>query len=157
MTGIAVAVDSNLMLLLVVGLASRDFIAKHKRLQAFTADDFDLLLSELAVASEVLVTPNVLTETSNLIDHIADPARTQVYERFRDLLSTATAIETHVPSLDAVHRSELPRLGLSDCALLELAARGIPLVTVDLHLYLAAAAKGYKALNFNHMRDASLL
>jgi len=43
MTGVVV-VDANLMVLLVVGSASKEYIAKHKRLRDdYTVDDFELL------------------------------------------------------------------------------------------------------------------
>jgi hypothetical protein len=152
--GLAVAVDSNLLLLLVVGMTSKDYVDKHKRLKAFTVEDFDLLKEQLSVATEIVVTPNTLTETSNLIDHIADPARTRIYETLRSLVKSAGAAEIYVASADAVGNPELPRLGLTDSVLLDVCASGTPLMTVDLRLYLAAISRGDKALNFNHLRDA---
>ena len=57
-----------------MGSASRNYISKHKRLRAYAETDFDLLVAQLSVASAVLLTPNTLTETSNLVDHIGEPA-----------------------------------------------------------------------------------
>ncbi|EGK73586.1 hypothetical protein METUNv1_00217 [Methyloversatilis universalis FAM5] len=156
MTSLSVLVDSNLLLLLIVGLTSRDYVAKHKRLREFTPEDFDLLKEQLSVASEILVTPNTLTETSNLIDHIGEPARSKIFSKLRELVSLSSTRETYLPSHSALSRLELPRLGLTDCALLDACASGTPLITVDLHLYLAAVSAGNKALNFNHLRDARL-
>jgi len=39
-----IALDANLLQLLVVGLTSRDFIAKHKKLQRYGAAELDLLV-----------------------------------------------------------------------------------------------------------------
>jgi hypothetical protein len=153
-SGLAVAVDSNLLLLLVVGMTSRDYVDKHKRLKEFTVDDFDLLQEQLSVATEIVVTPNTLTETSNLIDHIADPARTRIYETLRSLVKSPGAKEIYVASAGAVENSQLPHLGLTDCVLLDACSSQTPLITVDLRLYLAAIGRGDKALNFNHLRDA---
>lgn len=153
MTRIQVALDSNLLLLLVVGMTAKELIGKHKRLRAFMADDYDLLMDQLSVAAEIVVTPNTLSETSNLIDYISDPARSAIYGRLRALLNVASTRESYVGSSVAAARSELPRLGLTDCALLELSTQGTPLITVDLHLYLAAQAQGGKAINFNHLRS----
>jgi hypothetical protein len=47
----AVVIDTSLMVLLIVGSASRDYIARHKRFCGYTVDDFDvlgLLLSEFS-------------------------------------------------------------------------------------------------------------
>ncbi len=153
MSGLAVALDSNLLLLFVVGNTSRDLIAKHKRLREFDTEDYDLLRDQLSAATQIIVTPNTLTETSNLIDHIAEPARGQIYGTLRALVANPATRETYVPSVSASRRAELPRLGLTDCALLELVAQGLPLITVNLRLFLAAIGSGGKALNFNHLRD----
>lgn len=152
MNRLPVAIDSNLLLLLVVGMTNREYVSKHKRLREFTLEDYDLLQDQLAVATDIIVTPNTLTETSNLIDHIADPARSQIYSKFRDLLRLPEAKEIHVTGISASERIELPRLGLTDCALLEVCDAGTPLITVDLKLFLAAIGKGGQALNFNHLR-----
>jgi hypothetical protein len=149
----SVALDSNLLLLFVVGSASRDYIAKHKRLKAYSASDFDLLLERLGVVSSILLTPNTLTETSNLIDHIGEPARSHIYRTLNALLSLPESVEKYVPSRHATSLPELPRLGLTDCALLSLCEQGVPLITADLSLFLAAVGRGATALNFNHIRD----
>jgi hypothetical protein len=94
----SVALDSNLLLLFVVGSASRDYIAKHKRLKAYAASDFDLLLERLGVVSSILLTPNTLTETSNLIDHIGEPARSHIYRTLNALLSLPESVEKYVPN-----------------------------------------------------------
>ena len=60
-----IVLDANLLLLLVVGLTSRAYISKHKRLQGYEELDFDLLICLIGSAN-VIVTPNTLTETSNL-------------------------------------------------------------------------------------------
>ena len=69
------------------------------------------------------------------------------------LLSLPESEERYVASKQAVSFPALPRLGLTDCALLELCTDGVPLLTADLHLFLAAARRGAKVLNFNHLRD----
>ncbi len=148
-----VALDSNLLLLFIVGSTSRDYIAKHKRLKAYAESDFDLLLERLGVVSSILLTPNTLTETSNLIDHIGEPARSHIYRTLNALLSLPESVEEYVPSKHAASLPELPRLGLTDCVLLRLCEEGVPLITADLSLFLAAVSRGAAALNFNHIRD----
>jgi hypothetical protein len=134
-------------------MTSRDYVDKHKRLKEFTVDDFDLLREQLSVATEIVVTPNTLTETSNLIDHIADPARSRIYATLRSLVKSPGVTERYIESASAVDNLQLPQLGLTDCVLLDACSSGTPLITVDLRLYLAAISRGDKALNFNHLRD----
>ena len=58
--------DTNLFVLLVVGSESRDLISKHRRLEHYSPEDYDILLDLLEGADQLFVTPNTLTETSNL-------------------------------------------------------------------------------------------
>ncbi len=153
MSALRVVVDSNLLLLLVVGLTDRNLVAKHKRLADYRAEDFDLLQNNLSMVQSVIVTPNTLSETSNLIDHIDNPARSRIYETLRKLLHAPNTKEVHIECRTGVGRLELPRLGFTDCTLLEVCASGAQLLTVDLGLYLAAMNQGSQALNFNHFRN----
>lgn len=154
MTPRSLLIDTNLLLLFVVGTASREFIPRHKRLKQFTIDDFDLLVDVVSRAQSVLVSPNILTETSNLAAYIAEPARTRIFEKLRQVIAVNT--EAYVPSKVAARREEFVRLGLTDATLIEAASTEIAVLTTDLDLYLAVKAQGASAVNFNHLRDSQL-
>ena len=144
-------IDANLLLLLIVGSVGRDFIAKHRRLRNFTADDFDNLIN-LLHPEQVFVTPNTLTETSNLLAQHKGPERSRFFDRLRFIIQESKEIV--VASTVASRNNAFERLGLTDAALLEVATTETPLVTVDLELYLAALAKGQDtAVNFTHLQD----
>ncbi len=145
-----VVLDSNLLLLLVVGLAGEKYISKHKRLAAYAVEDYRLLVESISGVERVIVTPNTLTETSNLLGYIAEPDRSHLYLAFRELIGLAE--EKYYESDQSTRRAEFPRLGLTDSAILEAVSDANPLLTVHLDLYLAALAAGGKAMNFNHMR-----
>lgn len=150
MSGSGVVVDSNLLLLLVVGLAGEKYISKHKRLAAYTVEDYQLLIQSISGVERVIVTPNTLTETSNLLGYVAEPDRSYLFHVFRELIGSAE--EKYYESGQSSRRPEFPRLGLTDSAILEAVSDANPLLTADLDLYLAALANGGKAVNFNHMR-----
>ena len=154
MTERPLILDTNLLVLFVVGTASRDYIAKHKRLTAFTESDYDILQVIVAHALAVFVTPNTLTETSNLAAYIAEPARSRVFHVLRRLIETCE--EKYIPASSAAHRPEFIRLGLTDAVLLEAMSAEAALLTTDLDLYLAASAAGASAVNFNHLRDSHM-
>lgn len=146
-------IDASLLVLLVVGSVGRDLIAKHKRLRgAFTAEDYDILVDLIGPVERVFVTPNTLTEASNLLAHHAEPERSQLFEKLCTLIQESEEIV--VASKDASSNSEFVRLGLTDAALLELITKESPLLTADLGLYLAALAKRNEtAVNFTHHRN----
>lgn len=80
-------VDANLLVLLVVSATDRSLIAKHKRLNEFDDKAYDLLTELVAQANCVCVTPNTLTEASNLIGHHREPERSRCYDTLRPLLT----------------------------------------------------------------------
>ena len=148
----ALLIDTALLVLYIVGKASREYIHSHKRLGEFTEQDFDTLEAIVSRATNVVVTPNILTETSNLASMIGDPAKTRIREVFRAIVPRIS--ETYVPSDLGVRGNEFLRLGLTDGTIVELSSPSVTVLTTDLDLYLAIAARGLSAINFNHLRDS---
>lgn len=147
-----VFIDASLLVLLVAGGAGQDLIAKHKRLKQYTTEDYDILVDMISQVDRVLVTPNTLTEASNLLAQHAEPERSRLFDRLRILIQNSDEIV--VASVEASSNSAFRRLGLTDAALLEVITEESPLLTVDLNLYLAALEKGAQAVvNFTHYRN----
>lgn len=148
-------IDANLLVLLVVGSASRDYISKHRRLRRFSKEDYDLLLRLIRRASgprRVFVTPNTLSETSNLLGQHGEPERSLFFERLRFLIESSE--EVVVSSATAASNREFSRLGLTDAALLEAVTVETPLITVDVELYLQVLSRGEDAaINFAYVQD----
>ena len=143
-------IDTNLLALLVVGRTSRQLISKHRRLREFSADDYDRLIGVLQTVGQLVVTPNTLTETSNLLRHHGDPERSRFLDVLRYFIENNQEIT--VASVDATRNRGFRRLGLSDAVILEVASANTPVLTVDLDLYVAAATKNPgAAVNFWHL------
>ncbi len=145
-------VDANLLVLLVVGIAQPSLIGRHPRLKAYTTDDFDLLMKLLDTGGKIYVTPNTLTETSNLLPFGNKGLR----ERFLDVLRfmIQESEEIVVASEQATTVTEFNRLGLADSALIDVACKETPIVTVDFDLYYAIASRDYRAaVHFNALRS----
>lgn len=59
-------IDSNLLVLLVVGETDGEVITRHRRTRSYRAEDYDLLVRLINdTGHQVYVTPNTLTEASN--------------------------------------------------------------------------------------------
>ena len=100
----------------------------------------------------MLVTPNTLTETSNLLAYHGEPERSRFFDTLRLLVENNKEIV--VASLEASRNASFKRLGLTDAALLEVVTGENPLITVDVDLYVQALSKATNAaVNFNHLRD----
>ena len=143
--------DSNLLVLLVVGSESRDIIPRHRRLEDYSAEDYDILLDLLREADRLFVTPNTLTEASNLIRQHGEPERSRLMGRLQYLIHQSR--EVVVASASASSNPAFAKLGLADAALLEAVTAETPLLTVDFSLYLEAIKNGAdRAVNFNPLR-----
>ena len=146
-------IDANLLVLLVVGSVDRNLIRKHRRLQRFNVHDYDRLLDLIGQHDQVFVTPNTLTETSNLLAQHGEPGRSRFFDRLRFIIERSE--EVVVVSKVAASHSEFPRLGLTDAVLLEAITAKTPLLTVDFDLYRAALAKAPNAaVNFAHLQGS---
>lgn len=152
MPGSGLFVDANLLVLLVVGSTGRDLIGKHRRLRDYRAEDYDILLDLISGVEKVFVTPNTLTEVSNLLAQHRDPEKTRFFDTLRFIIQESE--EVVIASAVASNNPTFGRLGLTDAALMEAISETTPLLTVDLDLYLAALNEGQEtAVNFNHLRN----
>ena len=149
MASSGVFVDANLLVLLVAGNSDRSLVGRHRRLRTFSVAQYDSLRHLLDRFGKVFVTPNTLTEASNLLRLHREPERSRLCEELRHAIDKSE--EVVVVSAVAARNRHFVRLGLTDAALLELASPETPLLTVDLDLYLAASAMSPRAaFNFNH-------
>ena len=142
-------IDTNLLVLLVVGSVDRQLIGKHRRVRAFTQEDYGRLLQMTGALNRLFVTPNILTEASNLLKNRKDR---RFLDRLRIFIKESE--ETVLASSKAARHSRFPKLGLTDAVLLEIVSEQRPLITVDHDLFRAAvSAKGVRAaFNFTHSR-----
>ncbi len=143
--------DTNLLVLFTVGLADPDYIARHKRLRQYDQIDHEIVSDMVAQSGGLLLTPNVVTETSNLVCQVHEPIRTEAMAELAALVEASE--ERYVPSRSAMaehHRA----LGVTDMVLLTLARTGARLITTDFDLYQAAATAGLDVTNYTHIQAA---
>lgn len=141
--------DSNLLSVLIVGLTNEAYLSTQKGFKAYGPEDLRALAGLANASAGLVLTPNTLSETCNLVDRLRSGAKERVYERLAALIRSTD--EVYAESAAAIAQKAFFRLGLTDAVMLELASRGAYLVTADLDLYLAAHAAGYDALNFNYL------
>jgi predicted nucleic acid-binding protein len=148
----SVVLDTSLLVLLVVGHTDKRLIERHKNLSTYDADGFDLLVETLAEYSQVVLTPNTLTEASNLVRQIGDPHRLRVTLMLGHLIQEHE--ERYIVSKDVAVEKTFGRFGLTDAALLIVAREQGSLLSADNDLYLAASTEGIEAFNFAHLYEA---
>lgn len=145
-----VLIDTNLLLLLVVGGVRLDQIERFGRTRKYSVADYYLLLDIMDGFTEVIVTPHVLTETSNLLGQLGEPLRGQCLAALGCLVSDWD--ERWTAASDLVREAVYTRLGLTDSAVLQEADTNTTILTDDLDLYLAVSAVKRTSINFTHLR-----
>ncbi len=91
----SVLLDTNLLLLLVVGLFNRDLIARHKRTNSFVPEDFDLLMEFIDGYDVLWVTSHCLAEVSNLLRQTTETHADGLMACFTDVV--ARSRESRIP------------------------------------------------------------
>ena len=150
MNGVVV-IDTALMVLLVVGSASKDYISKHKRLRDYSLEDFELLGLIISEFSDIVLLPHILVELSSLARHIGSPAREKIQNSLKTLIMTAT--ELPVQNVSGALRDEFNELGLTDAIILHFCSmhlNGInpTLITSDTDLANNAHAQEYSVIDY---------
>lgn len=144
--------DTNVLLLLVVGRAGRHLIDNHKRLRSgYAIEDYDLLESLLAGSNGLIVVPQVLAEVSKSARQIGSPAKRAVTEALGRMVDEAA--EVYRPSKAVVSSAGFDVEGLTDCILLQLCSEdwdggALTLVTADRSLAYRAEALGNPVLHY---------
>lgn len=153
-------IDTNLLLLYLIGLHDPDRISHFKRTRGvYSVDDFELLVYVINLFDGFSTTPNILTEVSNFIDR-------EQYDDIPMLTVLRDKViyqeEHYIESRKILsNRDEtFVKFGVTDTVLYHLAQANYLILTVDLPLWaylVNRVDKKFPALNFYHLRSDSLL
>jgi hypothetical protein len=145
-----VFVDTNLLVLLLVGLVNIRRIGTFKRTQDFTIDDFHLLRQLLGwFGTPIFSTPHVLSQVSDLTD-LSGRELIAIRRLFKFMI--ATIEEQYDAARKLVDDPMFERFGLGDASIAAVCRRKVLILTADLQLQIALESLGLDAINFNHLR-----
>ena len=147
-----ILVDTNLLVLFVVGAVNRRRIPQFKRTSRYTPADYDLLTRVVGRFSLNYTLPHLLTEVSNLTD-LPGSERAAARALFRDIVSVLK--EVPLASRDACDTQCYPHVGLADAAIaLAVQHHQCSVLTDDSDLCRVLAARGASVLNFDYLRQS---
>jgi hypothetical protein len=151
----ALLLDTNLLLLFLVGGKDPGLVTSSRRLNAFEEDDYYLLIKFIDANrfNKLVSTPHILTEASNLLgleNHITKSAGR---EAIKEYVQHCTEI-THGAQM-LVDEPEYHRLGLTDVAIKIASQLPAFVLTADAPLYAHLLREGVEVANFNHVRQWS--
>lgn len=141
--------DTNLLVLFIVGGTNRDYISIHKNCSRFSRKDYDNLLVHLNASAGFITTSQIISETSNLLRQIRDPIKSEIYLFFR--LFIMNTIELQPLSADASNDETYLWLGLNDASILSCLADDRVLITEDGNLHTEAIRRSSNVLHFSEL------
>lgn len=150
-----IVLDTNLMILYVVGLHDTTRIRRFSRTSKYTEEDFVTLCQILGKFKRIYTTPNILTETSNLTEKGNDGAKFSFFCSFETVIRGME--EQYIKSNDLAKEKVFKKFGLADSSITQLASKGFLILTDDLNLSSYLSNISLPVMNFNHIRSLYLL
>ena len=149
-----ILIDTNLLLLFLMGLVDAKQIEKFKRTSQFTIEDFFLIEKLLDLFQSRVTTPNILTEVSNLGGQLSEPLKSRFLDRLEQQVTVLS--EKYCPSAEACAHHYFKKCGLTDSTILSIADSELLVLTDDFKLAGLISSVGIDVINFNHIRQSHL-
>jgi len=149
-----ILIDTNALILLLIGLMDVRLIDKHKRTSIYEEQDFNDLISVIGSVDRLIVLPNVWTEADNLLNNFGGEQKYQYVIKTIETIKTTT--ETYIESIKGAESYNYFHLGLTDSLLLECAKECDLLITSDSSLSDYAVANGVQVYDLVKNRNERL-
>lgn len=144
-----ILLDTNLMLLYIVGSYDINLIGKYKRTDIFLKEDYQIISSLLTKFSTRVTTPHILTEVSNLTENLFQRKDKDFAAHFQKILPHYH--EQYETSTNLSHLPAFRKFGLADSSVMEVAQQGYMVLSIDVSLCSYLSNMGLPAINYNHI------
>jgi len=151
----SVLLDTNLLVLLIIGLYDKNLIRNHKRTKNFITEDFDLLVKSIDGYEILWITSHCLAEVSNLLKQTHNSQAKELMVFLAKFISDKK--ESHIQKEVLFENDFSMRLGVADTGIVVKSKRVNCVFTVDFDLYNEISRHGNNVINFNHLRNELLL
>ena len=135
-----IVIDSNALVVLILGLMDENLIEKHKRTSVYTKNDFLKLCHVIQSFENLVVLPNIWTEVDNLLNNFSGGYKRDYVLKIKELVSLTS--EKYLKTNVATKTFIFENIGLTDALILELAKDCELLITSDSQLSDFAIANG---------------
>ena len=155
--GRQVLIDTNLLLLLLIGHIDLNQIGTNRRIRKYSLHAYQLLIEYLHDAKSLATTEHINSQTSDLgASSLAGSHRQNFLHLLRAIhdpgshgVSKAKEYSQPILNLDG---APLHTLGVADAGIINAARQhNCVLLTDDLDLYMMALREGVDATNFSHL------
>ena len=151
--GKSLLLDSNLLLVLLVGSLGRSVFTNFKRVNHFSYSDYEFLVDFTAEFTRLLTTPHILTEVNGLANQLPNWIKPEWSARFAEFLllgSNSALVERSIAAHELALMPEFSQYGLTDSAVSKLAEDTL-VVTEDYRLSGALRSRQLPVLNFRDL------
>lgn len=146
-----VLLDANLLTMYLVAQLGDGEVESFKRTREYITADAQILDKTLLGFKSIVTTPQVLTETANLLDWFEGAKRQVLFGYLSHFIIQVD--EKYLAAKQIIISPAFIKLGLSDAALYDICHLDkCVLLTADLDLYGFATGHGIEAINFTHLR-----
>lgn len=147
-----ILIDSNALVLLIVGLIDPNQINKHRRTSLYTEKDFQKLSSIIQDLNRLIVLPNIWTEVDNLLNNYLTGTFKWPYVKImREIVATTT--ERYLGSTSGIISDYFLDIGLTDSLIIEFRENFNLLITADSRLSDIATAHEIKVYDLVQERN----
>ncbi|SRR5712692_10397115 len=144
-----ILVDTNVLLLYLVGKYDRSRIKKFDRTAKFSERDYEILSEILESFEKVVTTPNILTEVGNLSNKLKDDVRLEYYNVFSNYISDSD--ELYIESKKICSLDYFQKFGLTDCGIINLVQGKYLVITDEFHLTKYLEKNNIDVINFTQL------
>ncbi|MFA7420740.1 MAG: PIN domain-containing protein [Melioribacteraceae bacterium] len=145
-----IIIDTNILLLYIVGVFDINRIQNFKRTKQFIVQDFQLLFEYLSKYDKILTTPYILTEVNSFLNQIDFQSKDEIFNSFSTIINNIN--EQNYNSTNLCMNNDFKKFGLTDISIYELSKSPFIVLTDDLKLSNYLANKNIDVINFNHIR-----
>lgn len=155
-----VLVDTNVLLVLLIGMCDAESLSKFMCTKKYDATDYRLLVDALRYFKpELLLTPHILAEFSAFLrKDVKEPKISHFIHKIIEKLRTCQEEFIQLDHLLGTEPKTLVYLGFSDMSIIEAAKRtGAAILTEDIDLGLYADNSGIPNVKFSALAAAARL
>jgi rRNA-processing protein FCF1 len=147
-----VILDTNCLIIYVLGLINPSLIEKHKKTSLYDETDFTLMQGLIKSPDNLLILPNIWTEVDNLLNrHLNGNNKYYYIETVKKIMEQN--VEKYLESKIAANDTNMYDIGITDTLILKEALSCELLITADSDLSDRANGWNVKVFDFKKYKN----
>ncbi|WP_291134368.1 hypothetical protein [Flavobacterium sp. UBA7663] len=148
-----ILIDSNSLIILLLGLIDENLIGQHKRASIYTKEDFKNLVIAIQDFKKLIVLPQVWAEADNLLNNFSGNHKYQYISNLKHIIEQSTEKYLEIKSL--LKNENLLAVGITDSLIIEIAKDCEYVITSDSKLSDLIIANGISVYDMVQVRNQS--